>query len=66
MVYAPSDKALLANIDHEYPEKTLTKMLRMRECGRDFFNTCRTSLTTGRLRKGHSNFLLSRARFLRQ
>jgi hypothetical protein len=66
VVYAPSDKVLLTDIDHEFPEATLAKMLRMRECGRDFFKIYRTCPTTGRLRKGHSNiFLLSRARFLR-
>ncbi len=66
VVYAASDKVLLTDIDHEFPEATLSKMVRMRECGRDFFKIYRTCPTTGRLRKGHSNiFLLSRARFMR-
>lgn len=66
MVYAASDKVLLTDIDHEFPEATLAKMLRMRECGRDFFKIYRTDPVSGKLRHGHSNtFLLSRARFLR-
>ncbi|WP_031387317.1 hypothetical protein [Desulfonatronum thiodismutans] len=66
MVYAASDKVLLTDIDHEFPEATLSYMLRQPQCGRDFFKIYRTCPTTGRLHKGHSNiFLLSRARFLR-
>ena len=66
VVYAASDKILLTDIDHEFPETTLNKMLGMRECGRDFFKIYRTDPATGTLCKGHSNtFLLSRARFLR-
>lgn len=66
VVYAASDKVLLTDIDHEFPEATLAKMLRMRECGRDFFKIYRTDPVSGKFRHGHSNiFLLSRGRFLR-
>lgn len=66
VVCAASDKVLLTDIDHEFPEATLAKMVRMRECGRDFFKIYRTDPVSGRFRHGHSNiFLLSRGRFLR-
>lgn len=66
VTYAASDKVLLTDIDHEFPEATLAGMLRMRECGRDFFKIYRTDPVSGKMRQGHSNtFLLSRARFLR-
>lgn len=66
VTYAASDKVLLTDIDHEFPEATLAGMAGMRECGRDFFKIYRTDPVTGKLRHGHSNtFLLSRARFLR-
>lgn len=66
MVYAASDKVLLTDIDHEFPEQTLAYMVKRPECGRDFFKIYRTDPVTGNLRRGHSNtFLLSRARFLR-
>ena len=66
VVHAASDKVLLTDIDHEFPEATLAEMVRMRECGRDFFKIYRTDPVTGKQRHGHSNtFLLSRARFLR-
>lgn len=66
VVFAASDKVLLTDIDHEFPEATLDKMLRMPECGRNFYKIYRTDPATGKMRKGHSNtFLMSRARFLR-
>jgi len=66
MVYAASDKVLLTDIDHEFPEQTLAYMVERPECGRNFFKIYRTDPVTGKMRHGHSNtFLLSRARFLR-
>jgi len=66
VTYAKSDKILMTDLDHEFPEKTLEKMVRMRECGRNFYKIYRTDEITGKIRKGHPNtFMMSRARFMR-
>lgn len=62
VVHAKSDKVLLTDLDHEFPEETLEYMVKRRQCGRNFFRIHRT----GKKTKGHPNiFLLSRSRFLR-
>ncbi len=64
-VYAKSDKMLLVDLDHEFPEVTLRHMLRRKECGRNFYKIYRTDPATGESRKGPNAFLMSRARFMR-
>ena len=62
VVYSPSDKVLVTDIDHEFPEATLGYMINKRECGRAFYRIYRRGERT----RPHPNiFLLSRARFLR-
>lgn len=62
VVYAPSDKVLMTDLDHEFPEKTLRYMVRQNECGRHFYRVFRWGTKT----RPHPNiFLISRARFLR-
>jgi hypothetical protein len=66
VVYAKSDKILLVDIDHEFPEKTLSHMIARRECGRNAYRIWRSDPHTGKIKKKHPNtYLLSRARFLR-
>lgn len=65
-LYAKSDKILLTDLDHEFPEETLAYMVKKGECGRNFYKIYRTNAETGKLQKGHANtFLISRARFMR-
>lgn len=66
VTYAKSDKILLTDLDHEFPEETLRYILLKRNCDRHFFKIYRTHEKTGKKIKGHSNtFLMSRARFMR-
>jgi hypothetical protein len=62
VVYAPSDKVLMTDLDHEFPEKTLTYMVKKGECGRHFYRIYRW----GPKPRPHPNiFMISRARFMR-
>lgn len=62
VVYAKSDKLLITDLDHEFPENTLMHMIDRRECGKNMYRIYRTNPK----RRPHPNtFLLSRARFLR-
>ena len=67
VVYAKSDKILLTDLDHEFPEHTLARAVRMRNTGRRMYRVYRKSKTTGEfVRLAHANsFLMSRGRFLR-
>jgi hypothetical protein len=66
VVYAKSDKILMVDLDHIFPEDTLHHMVQRLECGRDCYRIYRTDLETGQIKKKHPNtFLMSRARFLR-
>ncbi len=67
VVYAKSDKILLTDLDHEFPEHTLEYALRARNTGRRMYRVYRKSLKTGEFCKlAHANsFLMSRAHFLR-
>ncbi|BDV42555.1 hypothetical protein GURASL_14780 [Geotalea uraniireducens] len=65
-VYAKSDKILLTDLDHEFPEETLRAMIEAPECGRSIYKIYRIDQHSGKSRKGHANtFFLSRARFMR-
>jgi hypothetical protein len=62
VTYAPSDKVLITDLDHEFPEETLRHMVLRGECGRNFYRVYRLGNKT----RPHPNiFLLSRARFMR-
>lgn len=66
VVYAKSDKILLTDIDHEFPEMTLRKMLTMRNPGRNIFRFDRRDRKTGQFCGLAGNiFYMSRARFFR-
>lgn len=61
-VYARSDKMLLTDLDHEFPEETLKYMAARPECGKNMYRIYRTYPK----RRPHPNtFLMSRARFFR-
>ena len=65
-VYARSDKIILTDLDHEFPETTFEHLVKRRQCGRDFFKFHRKDPETNEWIKGHpNNFLMSRARFFR-
>lgn len=66
VVYAKSDKVLISDLDHEFPEHTLKKMTEMRNLGRRFYKVWRKHEDTNIIGRPHSNtFLISRGRFLK-
>lgn len=65
VTYAKSDKLLLTDLDHEFPEATLAHMIARKNPDRDFFKIYRTDKNGERM-KGHPNsFFMSRGRFMR-
>jgi hypothetical protein len=65
VVYAKSDKVLITDLDHEFPEHTLRKMISMGSLGKQFYKVWRKDSITGIIGRPHSNtFLISRGRFL--
>lgn len=65
VVYAKSDKVLITDLDHEFPEHTLKEMIAMRNLGKRFYKVWRKDSITGIVGRPHSNtFLISRGRFL--
>ncbi len=66
VTYAKSDKILITDVDHEFPEHTLRKMVETRDCNARFYKIRKRDMQTGRIGKGHSNtFFMSRAHFFR-
>jgi len=66
VVYAKSDKVLITDLDHEFPEHTLRKTTTMGNLGRKFYKLWRKHSDTGVIGRPHSNtFLISRGRFLK-
>ena len=66
VMYAKSDKILISDLDLEFPEHTLEKMITARNPGKHFYKIYRKNKETGLLRNRHPNtFFMSRARFLR-
>ncbi len=67
VVYAKSDKIVLMDLDHEIPEITMRKLLRMRNPGRRLYRFWRYTTRYKKFaRKAHANtFFMSRARFFR-
>jgi hypothetical protein len=66
VVYAKSDKVVLSDVDHEFPEATLRHLVERRNCGRRIYKLFRyTPERPGVLSRGHPNtFFMSRARYL--
>jgi len=61
VLYAPSDKVLMTDLDHEFPEETLRYAVQRRGCGR----SCYRFYRWGGKERPHPNiFLMSRARFM--
>lgn len=66
VTYAKSDKILMSDLDLEFPEHTLRKMVKMRNPGRNFYKIYRKDKEDGSIRNGHPNtFFMSRGRFMR-
>jgi len=66
VTYAKSDKVLLADLDHEFPEHTLKKMTEMGRLGRRFYKIWKWDSESNLSGRPHPNtFLISRGRFLR-
>jgi len=65
VVCSKSDKVLITDIDHEFPEETLRAIIRMKECGRNFFRIRRRNYDDLSLGAHPNTFVMSRARFLR-
>lgn len=65
VVYAKSDKILLSDIDHVFPEHTLKELVNRKNPRSTFYKFYRRD-AVGNTRKGHPNtFFMSRARFFR-
>lgn len=65
VVCAKSDKVLISDIDHEFPEETLRAIIHLKECGRKFFRIRRKNYDGSALGAHPNTFVMSRARFLR-
>ena len=66
VIYAKSDKILISDLDLEFPEHTLKKMINAKNPGKHFYKIYRKNKKTGMIRSGHPNtFFMSRARFIR-
>ncbi|MEN3262008.1 glycosyltransferase family 2 protein [Sodalis endosymbiont of Spalangia cameroni] len=66
VTYAKSDKIIITDLDHTFPEKTLKYLINRRNPGRSFYKLYRKSQLTPGVMKGHSNiFFMSRARYFR-
>jgi len=64
VTYAKSDKVLLADLDHEFPEHTLQKMTQMGRLGKKFYKVWRLNREDNKIGRPHPNtFLISRGRF---
>lgn len=66
VTYAKSDKILITDVDHSFPEATLRHLVERGNCGRRIYKFWRvTKESPGKLKRGHPNiFFLSRARYL--
>ncbi|MDQ8039910.1 MAG: glycosyltransferase family A protein [Rickettsiella sp.] len=66
VTYAKSDRIVLTDLDHMFPEMTLRYMAYCSHPGRNFFKIYRACQETGKIIRAHWNiFYFSRARFLR-
>ena len=65
VTYAKSDKILITDLDHVFPEATLRHLVEHANCGRRVYKFWRvTPESPGKLKRGHPNiFFLSRARY---
>ena len=66
VVYAKSDRMVMADLDHQFPATTLRYMAYRQHPGRNFYKIYRTCHETGKIMRAPCNlFYFSRARFLR-
>jgi glycosyltransferase involved in cell wall biosynthesis len=66
VTYAKSDKIVMTDLDHQFPEQTLRYMVDAHNPGRNFYKVYRQEPGSNHIYKGHSNlFFMSRARFMR-
>ena len=63
-VYARSDKLLLTDVDHEFPEDTLRRIVELRELRRTMYMFYRLDENGAHVRRHLNTFLLSRGRYL--
>ena len=63
-VYARSDKLLLTDVDHEFPQDTLRRILDLRELRRTMYMFFRLDEHGAHKRRHLNTFLLSRGRYL--
>ena len=65
-VFAKSDKMILTDLDHEFPEETLEYAVRMGDLRNKMYKIHTRDPESGQTYRGHPNiFLMSRGRFLR-
>ncbi len=65
MIYARSDKAILTDLDHEFPETTLRALIKRNNPVRNIYKMKRIASDASPCRPHPNTFLLSRSRFLR-
>jgi hypothetical protein len=66
MTYAKSDKVLITDLDHKFPEHTLKRMTNMGNLGKKFYKIWKKDLDSQTYGRPHPNtFLISRGRFFR-
>ena len=65
VVRARSDKVLMTDLDHLFPEDTLRHIVRMRDPGRNFYKMRRFKADGAEVHAHPNTFVLSRARFLK-
>ncbi|WP_434778804.1 glycosyltransferase family A protein [Neisseria sp. Ec49-e6-T10] len=64
VTFAKSDTLFMADSDHEVPEQSMRKLIKLGYCGRRLYKMKRKNQQTGELYAGHSNlFVMSRGRF---
>ncbi|OZG75476.1 glycosyltransferase group 2 [Hahella sp. CCB-MM4] len=64
VLYAKSDSVIATDLDHEFPESTLEKLLKLKSIGKRLYKFWRKNPENNTWKKGHPNiFLFSRGRF---
>ncbi len=64
VLYAKSDNVIATDLDHEFPEVTFAKLLKLKSVGKRLYKFWRKNPEDGSWHKGHPNiFMFSRGRF---
>ncbi len=64
VLYAKSDNVIATDLDHEFPEETFSKLLKLKSVGKRLYKFWRKNPEDSSWQKGHPNiFLFSRGRF---